>query len=151
MAAGDWLPLGTTALGGVLAVGGGAVVQWAGSRRTHRDALAERRRVAYVEFLAAANEFARILATALEAHTAYGRAADAIGAVERAQAMVVLAGPDEAVRASAGVRLKVWELMNLLERPSAPTHDVVELVNRSYWATVDQFVKVARQVVSSSG
>lgn len=37
MAASDWLPLATTALGGLLATGGCALVQWTNGTRTARN------------------------------------------------------------------------------------------------------------------
>jgi hypothetical protein len=61
MASNDWLPLATTALGAVLAVGGGGLAQWAGNRRSDSRARDERRRAAYGEFIAAADDLTRMM------------------------------------------------------------------------------------------
>ena len=53
MATSDWLPLVTAALGGLLAAGGGALVQWTSNRRADERAREDLRRTAYVGLLTA--------------------------------------------------------------------------------------------------
>jgi hypothetical protein len=53
MATSDWLPVVTTALGGLLAAGGGALVQWTSNRGADERAREDLRRTAYVGLLTA--------------------------------------------------------------------------------------------------
>lgn len=94
MASSDWLPLATTALGGLLAAGGGALVQWTGSHRADKRARDDLRRETYVALVAACDDLLR----EFKGGGPENREArmGAIGGVEHACAAVALAGPSPA-------------------------------------------------------
>lgn len=162
MASNVWLPLATTALGAVLAVGGGGIAQWAGNRRSDSRGRDERRHAAYAEFIAAADELTRMMRSwyptkgypsfrlrrwPLPHQTIEFRQtlAAILGNIDRAAVAVTLAGPRTAAEAAGAVRAKGWEMFRWWLR-SGP-HQELRALDNEYVALCDTFTAVARAIL----
>jgi hypothetical protein len=111
MAASDWLLVGTTVLGGLLAAGGGALVQWTGNRQSDDRARKDYRRTAYVDLIAAVDELIRVLRLPRSATPSKSRDSVpvALNSVDRAAAAVSLAGPQSASDLADEIRKTAWK------------------------------------------
>jgi hypothetical protein len=112
MAASDWLLVATTVLGGVLTAGGGALVQWTGTRQSDARARNDYRRTAYVDLIAAVDELMRALKLPRPATTPKSRDSlyVALDRVDRAAAAVSLAGPPRAAELADKILKTAWKL-----------------------------------------
>jgi hypothetical protein len=115
MASSDWLTLATTALGGLLAAGGGALVQWAGSRRADERAREELRRAAYVQLVAALGDLVREIVGWRDLESLMV----AIRSVEHACAAVILAGPAKAAEVAYDIQVATFDVVRASRTPDA--------------------------------
>jgi hypothetical protein len=114
MAVNEWLPVATTALGGLLAAGGGWLSQWAGSRGSEKRVREERRHSAYGAFIAASKELPVLAQEAYnsadteEQRPWLDEVTTLARTITRTFVDVTLAGPRGATEAAEAVQRKAW-------------------------------------------
>jgi hypothetical protein len=151
MAASDWLLVGTTVLGGDLTAGGGALVQWTGSRPSDDRARKDYRRSAYVDLVAAVDELMRVLRLPRSATPSKSRdsLAVALNSVDRAAAAVSLAGPQSAADLADDIRKTAWKLPDDLSGVEGGIKTEADDPPEHLLTLCKTFIVVARSVLGS--
>jgi hypothetical protein len=155
MAVNDWFPVATTALGGVLAAGGGWLSQWAGSRNSDKRMREERRHSAYGAFIAASKELPVL---AQEAHIAdieeQRRWLDEVitlaRTITRTCVDVTLAGPLGAAEAADAVQRKAWQLVSTLDPRMGANDEDFDVELDEYLSRSVQFDAVAQATLHTT-
>jgi len=151
MAASDWLLVGTTVIGGVLAAGGGALVQWTGSRQSDDRARRDYRRTAYVDLIAAVDELMRVLRLPRSVTPSKSRDSllVALNSMDRAAAAVSLAGPQPAADLADDIRKTAWKLPDDLSGVEGGNKTKADDTPEHLLTLCKKFIVVARAVLDS--
>ena len=147
MAVNDWLPVATTALGGLLAAGGGWLSQLVSSRNSDKRIREERRHSAYGAFIAASKELPVLAREAYIADTEeQRRPLDEVitlaRTITRTCVDVTLAGPLGAEAADA-VQRKAWQIVSTLDPRMGAEDEDFEVELDQYLSRCVQFDAVA--------
>jgi len=148
MAVNDWLPVATTALGGLIAAGGGWLAQWASSRNSDKRIREERRHSAYGAFIAASKELPVLAREANVADTEEERrwldeVITLARAITRTCVDVTLAGPLSAAEAADAVQRKAWQIVSTLDPRMGADDEDFDAVLNEYRSRCNQFDAVA--------
>lgn len=151
MAVSDWLLVGTTVLGGVLATGGGALVQWTGNQQSDDRARKDYRRTAYVDLVAAVDELMRVLRLPRSATPPKSRDSFlvALNSVDRATASVSLAGPQSVADLADDIRKTAWKLPDDLSGVDRGNKREADGTAEHLLTLCKKFIVVARSVLGS--
>jgi hypothetical protein len=156
---GSALITGGAAVVGAL-VGGGIswLANWTTTRRSSEEARDERRRTAYVAFLAGAEELNRLVTTAQPGiFTLSGSGLDfreeltaTLGPIDRAYVAVSLVGPKTADQTAEKVRSQAWVTVDLLRKSKLGDPVGRQLGEiESYQGLCDEFADLARKILDS--
>jgi hypothetical protein len=155
MAVNDWLPVATTALGGLLAAGGGWLSQWASSHNSDKRIREERRHSAYGAFIAASKELPVL---AQEAHIAdieeQRRWLDEVitlaRTITRTCVDVTLAGPLGVTEAADAVQRKAWQMVSTLDPRMGADDEDFDVELDEYLSRCVQFDAVAQATLHTT-
>jgi hypothetical protein len=156
MAVNDWLPVATTALGGLLAAGGGWLSQWAGSRGSEKRVREERRHSAYGAFIAASKELPVLAQEAYnsadteEQRPWLDEVTTLARTITRTSVDVTLAGPRGATEAAEAVQRKAWKIVSILDPRMGADDEEFDVELDKYLSRCVQFEAVAQATLHTA-